>query len=455
MEFKSILERFVKECPHTVMVRALLEHAFSPEKLNTIYEEAAEQQYTRELLFSSIFELMHQVVFKVHPSIHAAYEKKNRSDIGVSLTSVYNKLNGIEDSISEALVRYSAESVIPIIKNLSGEKKDWLNGYNVRLLDGNCIEGTEHRLEVLRNLPSAALPGKTLVVLDPALATVVNVFLCQDGHAQERSLLSRVLESVEKKDLWICDRNFCVLSFLQGISDKKGTFIIRQHQNLPFEEISPFTSCGEIDTGKISEQKIRITNDEGKSLILRRIRIELSEPTRDGDTVLYIVSNLPSSVCSGKRIAELYRKRWTIETAFQHLEKNLHSEINTLGYPKAALFGFCVALIAYNIMAVIFATLVKLHGEETVQNKVSSFHLTLDITGVYRGMMIAIPQNYWITFSKYTTEAMCDFLMELAEKIDLSKIRKKSSGKKKPVSKKKYDSKKPHVSTARLLANAK
>lgn len=81
---------------------------------------------------------MNQVIFKHHPSIHAAYQKntRNGNNIGVSLASVYDKLNGIEATTSTALVRYSAESVSPIIKNLSGEKKAWLKGYKVRLLEG-------------------------------------------------------------------------------------------------------------------------------------------------------------------------------------------------------------------------------------------------------------------------------------------------------------------------------
>src|SRR4029434_936744 len=58
----------------------------------------------------------------------------------------------------------------------------------------------------------------------------------------------------------------------------------------------------------------------------------------------YILTNLPLRKASAKRVARLYRKRWTLETAFQHLEAYFHSEINTLGYPKAALFGFCLAL---------------------------------------------------------------------------------------------------------------
>jgi IS4 transposase len=34
-------------------------------------------------------------------------------------------------------------------------------------------------------------------------------------------------------------------------------------------------------------------------------------------------------------VAEVYRTRWGIETAFQKLEKHLNSEIETLGYPQA------------------------------------------------------------------------------------------------------------------------
>jgi len=41
---------------------------------------------------------------------------------------------------------------------------------------------------------------------------------------------------------------------------------------------------------------------------------------------------------------------------FQELEAHWHSEINTLGYPKAALFGLAVALVAYNVFAVVKAT---------------------------------------------------------------------------------------------------
>ena len=73
-----------------------------------------------------------------------------------------------------------------------------------------------------------------------------------------------------------------------------------------------------------------------KVLLLRRVTVVLDKSTRDGDTEIHVLTNLPR-VEDAPVIAELYRKRWTIETAFQELEETLQSEINTLGYPKAAL----------------------------------------------------------------------------------------------------------------------
>ena len=78
--------------------------------------------------------------------------------------------------------------------------------------------------------------------------------------------------------------------------------------------------------------------------------------------MISILTNLPRQTALAKTVARLYGKRSTIETAFQELEGHLHSEINTLGYPQAALFGFCVALVAYNARAVVFAALRSVTG---------------------------------------------------------------------------------------------
>lgn len=58
MAFDTVLERFVTESPVSVMARLVLQRAISPEWVASLFEEHRERQYTRELLFSTVVELM-------------------------------------------------------------------------------------------------------------------------------------------------------------------------------------------------------------------------------------------------------------------------------------------------------------------------------------------------------------------------------------------------------------
>ncbi len=90
--FSKIFQRFMDKSPVPVMVQVLLERTLSPDKLNSIFERTATEQYTRTLLFSTLFELLNLVIFKTFPSVNAAY-KEEGEQVGVSITSFYNKLN--------------------------------------------------------------------------------------------------------------------------------------------------------------------------------------------------------------------------------------------------------------------------------------------------------------------------------------------------------------------------
>ncbi len=77
MYMPAIFERFVKRSPVTVMVRALMEHALARNDLDALFLEHTERQYTRELLFSSVVDLMSVVVTKVQPSVHSALQRND------------------------------------------------------------------------------------------------------------------------------------------------------------------------------------------------------------------------------------------------------------------------------------------------------------------------------------------------------------------------------------------
>jgi hypothetical protein len=449
-----IFERFVKKSPVSVMARGMMEHVLNPQQLDQWFEHTAQRQYTQDLLFSSIFDIMCQVVSGSRRSVHAAYQA-SKEDIAVSVTSLYNKLNGIEVNTSAELVRYAAAAVSPVIAALKGTRSSPVAGYRVKLLDGNCIEASEHRIKELRSLSSGALPGKSLVVYDPVLRIPVDVFPCEDGHAQERSLLNSVLPTVNAKDLWVADRNFCIVEFTCVIDDKGACLIFRQHGNLPYTALGKEKAAGKIETGKVFEQPIMVVDNSGKEHQFRRIRVLLKKETRDGDKEIFIITNLPKKAAGAKKIAEIYRSRWTIETSFQELTQWFNSEINALGYPPAALFGFCVALISYMIVSVIKAALAGSYGAKFVDEQLSGYYLADEISSTYRGMMIAIEAEEWVIFRELKKTELVRLLRKLAKNLKLSAFRKHPRGPKKPVAKRKSDPKTPHVSTAKLIGSRK
>jgi hypothetical protein len=438
---------FIQQRPIAVMARAVVESFFQPERLDALFARTAEKQYHRKLLFSSVVELMHSVVLGVEPSVYAAYRRR-RKTLQVSDQAVYNKLDGMELGLSAALVSDSAQQAAPVIDELKARHKPWLPGYKMRVLDGNHLSATEHRLEELRTTWAAPLPGRALVVLEPETGLATDVFLTPDGHASERTLLNDVLQMVQERDVWMADRNFCTLKFLFEIAKKMAFFVIRQHGTVKGRLHGKRLFRGEGSTGHVYEQNIDLTF-EGETRTFRRITIELREPTRDGDMTLHLISNLPKEI-SGLLIAELYRKRWTIETLFYEVTQTLACEIKTLCYPPATLFVFCLALTAANAVAVLKGALRATYGDEDADG-ISTYYMALEIKQVHEGMMIALPANEWTIFRTMSVAEFAAQLKAMASHMDLDLYRKSKRGPKKPPRPKDKYKNGGHVSTYKEL----
>src|ERR1700724_1292723 len=222
MILPDIFERFIQSSPLSVMAQGAIEYALSESALNQVFDQHAEVQYTRELLFSTVFDLMSVVVTGSYGSVCSAHKDMDQS-IPVSLTSVYNKLQGIEPNVSAELVRYTAGRLLPVQRLVHGIHAPWIVGYRVRILDGNHLAATEHRLKETRHEAAAPLPGQALVLFDPEADLVTDVLLQEDGHAQERSLLDCVIGRLFGNDLVVGDRNMSVRKFLRAITAKGGS----------------------------------------------------------------------------------------------------------------------------------------------------------------------------------------------------------------------------------------
>jgi len=451
----EVFKKFAKTKPVAMMARGLLEHALEPRALDELFRETAKRQYEKALLFSSTVNVMALVVCRMQPSVRRAYEAM-REELPVTLTALYAKLNGVEVATSEALVKASAERLRPVVETLGMPSEPWLGGYRIKVVDGNHLASTERRLGVLRDCAAGPLPGQSLVVLEPETGLVVQMVGCEDGHAQERSLLEPVLAEVQSKDVYIADRNFCTLSFLFGIAEREGCFVVRQHAKLPILSEGTVEHRGRVEGGEVFEQSV-ILREGDREMDVRRVIVRLHKATRDGDVELAILTNLPASTADAVTVAQLYRRRWTIESMFARVERNLKSELATLAYPGAALFAFAIALVATNVFAVVHAAMMaakKTHKDPKVaQMQLSDFAIVEQIRTTHEGMSAIIDDKYWHPFQTKSAAQLAQLLLQWANFIRWESFRKAVRGPKVKRKRTRFLDK-THVSTARLLRYA-
>lgn len=450
----DLLRRFMKESPVTVMARAVLEHAFPDQILDRMFRRTARQQYEDQLLFSTIVKVLAAVVTRGRKSVRNAYLADAHAQAQASLAALYVKLQNTETVVVAGLVRESFARLAPVMQGLKAVRPPLFPGYCTKILDGAHLTGTQHRLKETRTLHSSPLPGQALVVLQPDQRLISDAFPCEDAHAQERSLLDGVLATVEADDLLLADRNFCTTEFLFGLARQRAGFLIRQHGTTLWgkELLGKRRRIGRGERGVVYEQTLRVTHPlTDEDLLLRRITIVLEEPTVDGDTEIHLLTNLPKRF-GAVRVAAAYLERWRVENAFQEIEQALRGEVNTLAYPQAALLAFGIALVIYNMIAVVKGALQSQHGEAAAFDKLSGYCLASEIAAVYAGMMIAIPAAKWTALlAQRGLPSLLKFLQDTAAYVHPKRFLKASRGPKKPPPKRTGGLREKHVSTHRLL----
>jgi IS4 transposase len=457
MMMDEVMARFAERAPVPVMARLAVQRALDQNWIDTVFEQYRQSQYTRELLFSTIIEIMSVVAMGLRPSLHAA--AKAYVNLPVSVTALYDKINHADLGVIRALIQGSQDRLSPVLDAMQSTPAATVEGYRLRIVDGSHLPASEKRLKPLRQFRGAALPGHSLVVYDPDSGLVIDLLPCEDAHAQERACMAPILERAQPGELWIADRNFSTRSILVGWHRRGTAFIVREHGRTPNPtDCDAPHVCGRVDTGLVSEQPVSIGTKEEGQLLLRRIEVQLDRPTDDGDTVIRLLSNLPASTFSAESIASLYRRRWRIENMFQRLESALNSEMATLGYPRAALLAFGVAVLAHNVLAVIERAIMIRHQlEYGGEIELSAFYLALEVKAAYEGMMIAIPSNDWRAYENLDACQLAALLLQLAARADPKRLRKHKRGPKVP--------KKPgyvsgaearkRVSTARVLKDGR
>ncbi|HTD77813.1 MAG TPA: transposase, partial [Chloroflexota bacterium] len=408
--------------PLSVMVRGTLEWLLDEPTLEGLLVQHAPDQYTRELTLHALVRLVIQVAAGIHRSVHAAYQADQALDeptLTTTFQAVYGKLGRLQPAVSEAVVRRGAERCQRLLTLQPGACVEPWPGYRTRILDGNVLAGTEHRLAPLRRRLNACLPGKSLVVYEPGTRLVTDVVLCEDAYTQERALLTQILPRAQARDLFIADRNFCTTRFVFGLDAAQAFVLVRQHaSNLPCVALEPLRPAGNTATGALYEQRVQVTDpDSQTTLTLRRIEVRLHTKTRDGDPTLALLTNVPTTM-TAVALAEAYRTRWAIEEHFQLLTQSLRCELPGLGKPRAALFGFALALLAANALAVVRGGIRSAQGA-AAEAELSGYYLADELAHDYRALLKYVPPAQWAGWRELSAVTLAPLLRALAARVNV------------------------------------
>lgn len=451
MSGKEMLDRFIEKYPLAVMTRSIVESVLD-DQLDEVFHKHRSRQYDDTIKFSTVAMSMAEIALGTLENRNQAY-RKYKDELQTSLEAFYGKINRTEPVVCEAMVRHSAQRAGELLGELDFEPWEVLSGYRCFAFDGNHMGQTEKRLKETRGLCAAPLPGTVVARFDLQTGLFDQAYLLEDGHAQESSVLDRAIEDLAARDLILADRHFCIVSFLVKIAARSGFFLIRQHGRLKGELLGNRREIGKIDSGVVYEQAMKIHDGE-HTLVLRRVTVELHEPTRDGDLELHILSNLPAADASACRLAQMYRQRWEIENAFYVLTTTLCCEMKSSCYPRCALLLFCTAMLAYNCRQVLLGSLYAEHPQEDVE-QMSQYQVALDTVAPMEGMLTAINEHEWAALTPRDPHGIASFLRVISRRVNVRGYRKSIRGPKKPPLKRKRCRAGTHVSSHRLLQERK
>ena len=443
MIFDALLKPFLDQRPVAVMTRACFEHAFAAPQIDALFDQVKQNQYHRRLLFSSLVELLSSVVTRRCSSVHAAY-RADPTRLGVTLAAVYDKLNHTDLAVSEALLADTAGRLRAVVQTWPDRPQPFA-GLRLKIVDGNYLAGTDHRLKVLRPHRAAALPGMAIAVQDHGTGLVTDLILSEDAYTNERAIALRLLPTFAPDEVIVADRNFFFSDFLEPLAAQGSYFVIRHHAATTLHLDGESKHMGSTKTGEVYEQTARVGLG-----VYRLIRVVLKSPTSDGDTEIRIVTNLPKERASAVAVAEAYRLRWTLEATFLEVTRSVQCELASLGHPKAALLTFALALCACNALRVVTRAIEITQGAAHPEEEISSYYVVKELIGAEDGMNLIVPETVWETIRHLTAADLSRWLLEVASRANWSKYRKAKRGPKKPQPKK-IVSRSPHRSTHRLL----
>lgn len=182
--------------------------------------------------------------------------------------------------------------------------------------DGSTLEALFRKLDSLAEAPVGQLAGKMCVVIELVRQLPVELWFSEEAQAFDTKFIPNLLALTGAKTLLILDRGFYDFQFFADLMAKGTDFITRTKSNAKIEVVKRL-SC----TDSVKDMIVRLgTGQNGAPILtLRMVEVRFGK-----QWYRYMTSVLDPEVLPPFVVADIYRRRWRIEDAFNTAKRLLN-----------------------------------------------------------------------------------------------------------------------------------
>lgn len=200
---------------------------------------------------------------------------------------------------------------VPVAINLAQHPFD-----QIWAVDGSTLEALFRKLKALKEVAPGQLAGKICTVLDLSSRLPVEVWFTQRASASDTTFIPELLAFVPAKTLLILDRGFYDFNFFANLVKQQAAFITRLKDKTKIKVVTVLTS-----TDTVKDLIVILgTGQKGSP----QITVRLVEIRFGPVWYRYITSVLDPTLLPPFVVADLYRRRWRLEEAFNTVKRLLN-----------------------------------------------------------------------------------------------------------------------------------
>jgi len=183
------------------------------------------------------------------------------------------------------------------------------------IIDSSILEALFRKLSNLESAKIGQLAGKISTVIDLITRLPVEIWFTENAKESDVKLEENILNLVSENTLLLLDRGFYHFNFWLKLMEQKVNFITRIKKGAAIKVEEVFT-----DSYGLRDRKIRLGSGTKKTpfITLRLIEVRSEKTWHSYLTSVLEPEKLPPYV-----VADLYRRRWRIEEAFNIVKRLL------------------------------------------------------------------------------------------------------------------------------------